>query len=60
MVCRECTHYLDSETANAPRWGLPNYGYCKAAPDLIARARLFRGTSNCWLRPQRFAKEHRP
>lgn len=60
MACRDCTHFLDSFTANAPRWGLTDYGYCKAAPDTELRARLFHGTSECWLKPVKFVQEKRP
>lgn len=60
MPCSDCSHYLDSITSNAPRWGLTDYGYCKAAPDTVLRARLFHEDSECWLRPPQFVKELRP
>jgi hypothetical protein len=60
MACRNCRHYLDSVTANAPRWGLANFGYCKAAPCAVTRARLFHGDGGCWLNPPKFVEEKRP
>jgi hypothetical protein len=50
MPCRDCLHYLPSEVALKPRAGLAGYGYCKAAPCLVTRARLFHDShSPCWL-----------
>jgi hypothetical protein len=54
MLCRDCLHYLDSVKSNAPRWGLDDYGYCKAAPSLELRARIFHEKTKCWIDPQRF------
>ena len=51
MACRSCTHY-DPST-------LPRYGFCKVAPTLEERARLFPGASACWLSPVRF-QERQP
>lgn len=61
MPCRDCLHFLPSTKASAPpRPGLPGYGYCKAAPDVILRARFFHESqASCWLSPQSF-KEVRP
>jgi hypothetical protein len=53
MPCRDCIHFLTSAHANQ-RAVLAGYGYCKAAPDIILRARFFHEQSNCWLVPQRF------
>jgi hypothetical protein len=60
MACRNCRYYLDSFTANAPRLGLADYGYCKAVPDTVTRARLFHGEGECWLKPPKFVEEKRP
>lgn len=50
MTCRDCTHFLPSEKANAPRPGLLGYGYCKAAPTVEQRARFFHDSqAKCWL-----------
>lgn len=55
MTCQACRHYLPSEEANKPRSGLVGYGYCKAAPSLELRARLFpESTARCWLADDRF------
>jgi|GEM_PF-2345506 hypothetical protein len=55
MTCQACRHYLSSEEANKPRSGLLGYGYCKAAPSLELRARLFPDTTAvCWLDKKQF------
>lgn len=55
MTCQACLYYLSSEEANKPRSGLVGYGYCKAAPSLELRARLFPdATAVCWLDTKQF------
>lgn len=50
MTCLNCTHYQSSEDAHKPRAGLDGYGYCKAAPSIELRARIFTDrTPKCWL-----------
>ncbi len=61
MPCRDCSHFLPSEKANAPRPGLVGYGYCNAASTALLRARFFHESqAECWLTPPSFVKEHRP
>lgn len=56
MTCLTCAHYQSSEDANKPRAGLAGYGYCKAAPSIELRARIFTdGTPRCWLTDDRYA-----
>jgi hypothetical protein len=58
MSCRDCVHFLPSAKANAPRPGLVGYGYCKAAPDAVLRARFFHDSQpECWLNPAKFVEE---
>lgn len=60
MPCRDCLHFLPSEKALAPRPGLLGYGYCRAAPDAVLRARFFHDSqSPCWITPPSY-KEIRP
>ncbi len=58
MHCRDCANYLDSVTSNKPRWGLDDYGYCRAAPSIELRARIFHEATKCWLVPVAY-KERR-
>lgn len=59
MPCRDCQNHLPSDEALKPRGGLSGYGYCKAAPTLLLRARLFPDHGDCWLVPIRY-QERRP
>lgn len=59
MPCRDCAHFLSSVVANKPRWGLEGYGYCKVAPDVLARALFFHEMRSCWQVPHRY-QERRP
>lgn len=55
MTCQACVHYFSSTEANKPRDGLEGYGYCKAAPSIESRSRIFRDTTaKCWLNNDRF------
>lgn len=55
MACHCCAHFLPSPKADALRPGLPGYGYCKAAPDAVLRARFFHESQpTCWLTPPLF------
>jgi len=55
MTCRNCQHFLSSDEASKPRSGLAGYGYCKAAPEAIDRARFFSDSQDpCWLATDQF------
>lgn len=54
MHCRDCEHFLNSSDANKPRTGLDGYGYCQAAPSLLARSLFFHEQKTCWLQPPAF------
>ena len=54
MNCHACTHYQTTAEALKPRPGLDGYGYCKAAPTIEQRARMFHENSPCWLTPPAF------
>lgn len=57
MLCRDCVHFLPSMKAYAPRPGLLGYGYCKAAPTVLLRARFFHESQpTCWIKPPAFEK----
>jgi hypothetical protein len=59
MPCRDCQHFLTSDEALKPRGGLAGYGYCKAPPESIDRARFFHESQDpCWLAIPQF-KERR-